>query len=80
VAAATRTGLSSATADDLIETHERLLRLVLGQQLADLSAGLPASYAIDAAALPDAARGELRAALEHVARVGDMVRYALALL
>ena len=80
VAAATRTGISSATADDLIETHERLLRLVLGQQLADLAAGIPISYALDLTALPDAARAELRTALDHVARVGDIVRYALALL
>jgi len=80
VEAATRTGMSSATADDLIETHERLLRLALSQQLADLSAGAPASFNIDPASLNDAGRADLDAALAHVARVGDIVRYALALL
>ncbi|MEO8601243.1 MAG: exonuclease domain-containing protein [bacterium] len=80
VAAATRTGISSATADELIETHERLLGLMLGQQLDDLSAGLPASYTVDVAALAAAAGAALTAALERSARVGDLVRYALALL
>lgn len=78
-AARARTGLSAATADDLAETHAIGLRLVLAQQLADLAAGRTPSYRVDPQRLAadDAAR--LHAALARLAGVGDIVRFALAL-
>jgi len=77
--ATTRTGLSKATADDLIETHEKALRVVLGQQLADLAAGRTPSYEVDPARLAPAVVPGLVEAVARLAGVGDIVRYALAL-
>jgi CBS domain-containing protein len=77
--ATTRTGLPAATADDLIETHESALRVVLAQQLADLAAGRTPTYHVDAARLTADDAAGLTDALERLAGVGDIVRYALAL-
>jgi signal-transduction protein with cAMP-binding, CBS, and nucleotidyltransferase domain len=77
--ATARTGLPAATADDLIETHEAALRIVLAQQLADLAANRVPSYHVDPARLAPAAAPGLATAFERLASVGDIVRYALAL-
>jgi signal-transduction protein with cAMP-binding, CBS, and nucleotidyltransferase domain len=77
--ATSRTGLPAATADDLIETHESALRVVLAQQLADLAAGRAPTYQVDAARLTTDDAAGLTDALERLAGVGDIVRYALAL-
>ncbi|MGH7786679.1 MAG: putative nucleotidyltransferase substrate binding domain-containing protein, partial [Candidatus Binatia bacterium] len=76
--AALHTGLSQATADDLVERHELLLRCVLDQQLADGAAGVELSYAIDPGRLDEAARTALTATLSHVAGIRPVVRMALA--
>ena len=77
--AVARSGMSRASADDLIETHQSFLRAVLQQQQADLADGVAASYRVDPTRLSPAARSELTTALERTARARDLVRAALAL-
>ena len=77
--AASLTGMSRATVDDLIAAHARLLELALAQQDADLTAGIAPSLEVDASAFDAAAHDELRALLSHAAGLGDVVRASLAL-
>lgn len=74
-----RTGISQATADDLIEKHQLFLAAVLEQQQADAADGVAPSYRVDSARLGESPRRALLSALEHTSRIRDMVRYALAL-
>ena len=77
--AASLTGMSRATVDDLTGSHARLLELVLAQQDADAAAGMVPSLSLDPARLDDDARRALQPLLAHAARLGDVVRAALAL-
>jgi len=77
-AAATEAGLLAP--DDLAlfrDAAERLLRLILEQQLADIEAGRPAGTAIEIRRLPRLERERLRAALLAVGRIDLVVRDAL---
>jgi signal-transduction protein with cAMP-binding, CBS, and nucleotidyltransferase domain len=77
-AAATEAGLLAR--DDLAlfrDAAERLLRLILEQQLVDIEAGLPAGTAIEIRRLPRLERERLRAALLAVGRIDLVVRDAL---
>ncbi|HSQ00571.1 MAG TPA: exonuclease domain-containing protein [Candidatus Dormibacteraeota bacterium] len=78
--AASLTGMSRASLDELTAAHARLLELVLAQQDADLAAGVAPSLAIDPTRLDEAARAEVDALLTHALRLGDVVRGALALI
>ena len=77
-AAATEAGLLAP--DDLAlfrDAAERLLRLILEQQLVDIEAGRPAGTAIEIRRLPRLERERLRAALLAVGRIDLVVRDAL---
>ena len=77
-AAATEAGLLAP--DDLVlfrDAAERLLRLILEQQLVDIEAGRPAGTAIEIRRLPRLERERLRAALLAVGRIDLVVRDAL---
>ncbi len=78
--AATEAGL--LTPDDLTlfrDATERLLRLVLEQQLIDIEAGRPPGTAIEIRRLPRLRRQRLRAALLAVGRIDLVVRNALGI-
>ncbi len=77
--AASLTGMSRATVDDLTGSHARLLELVLAQQDVDVAAGVAPSLSLDPARLDADARRALDPLLAHAARLGDVVRAALAL-
>ncbi|MBX3025830.1 CBS domain-containing protein [bacterium] len=77
--AASLTGMSRATVDDLTAAHARLLELALAQQDADAAAGGVPSLLVEPARLDAPTRAELDALLRHAAGAGDVVRAALAL-
>ncbi|MGH9679573.1 MAG: putative nucleotidyltransferase substrate binding domain-containing protein, partial [Candidatus Acidiferrales bacterium] len=77
-AAAAEAGLLPA--DDLaifLDAHDRLLRLILEQQLIDVEAGNPAGTAIEIRRLPRLERYRLKAALAAIGRIDLVVRQAL---
>lgn len=77
--AARRSGLSAATATELIAMHELMLGVVLDRQLADIAAGRSPGSMCRLDEVPAATRTALHAALGRVQRLRDIVRYALAL-
>ncbi len=72
-----RAGLGRIDAETLVEVHEMVLRLILRQQIADISAGIPPSNAIDTAALSRRERKALRHGLEQLDLVAEMVKAVL---
>ncbi len=70
--------LVAADRDQLTAGHELVLRLILGQQIADLEAGRPAGSWVDVKALDRGTRDELRHALRRFGTVPAMVRDSLA--
>lgn len=77
--ACSRTGLSRHTADEFTELHEKLHAILLRQQARDHEAGRPTVTAVTVGELPAPQRAEVEEALARAARVGDVVRVALAL-
>jgi DNA polymerase-3 subunit epsilon/CBS domain-containing protein len=67
-AAGTPEGLQS-----VLDAHRVLLGAIIAQQLVDIEAGIPPSTAIDPRVLDPGIRAQLKAALEAVEQVVDLV-------
>lgn len=76
--AVSHAGMPQTTADELIETHQLLVRTVIDQQQADVVNGVAPSYCVDLSRLAGAARDEVSVALAHAARVRELLRSVLA--
>lgn len=77
--AATRAaGTGAADARLLADIHAFVSRLVIAQQIADVSAGRRPSAKVDLKALEPAERERLREALGHVDLIGEITRTVLA--
>lgn len=63
--------------NSLLQAHRLLLRLVLGQQISDLAAGLTAGSRVDVTALARPDRDALRTALKSLELLPDMVQTVL---
>ena len=61
----------------LIDIHQLVLRLVLNQQIADITAGVPPSNAIETGKLARDQRKTLKQALERLELMDEMVKGVL---
>jgi signal-transduction protein with cAMP-binding, CBS, and nucleotidyltransferase domain/DNA polymerase III epsilon subunit-like protein len=72
-----KAGAGTADARMLIDIHQLVLRLVLNQQIADITAGVPPSNAIETGKLARDQRKTLKQALERLELMDEMVKGVL---
>jgi DNA polymerase-3 subunit epsilon/CBS domain-containing protein len=72
-----KAGAGTADARMLIDIHQLVLRLILTQQIADITAGVPPSNAIETGKLARDQRKTLKQALEQLELMAEMVKGVL---
>ena len=77
IQAAKKAGAGTADARMLIDIHQLVLRLILNQQIADITAGVPPSNAIETGKLARDQRKTLKQALERLELMAEMVKGVL---
>jgi DNA polymerase-3 subunit epsilon/CBS domain-containing protein len=75
--ASEKAGAGAADARMLVDIHERVLRLILTQQIEDIAAGIPPSNAVDTATLGRDQRKALKHAVERLDLMAEMVKGVL---